>query len=375
MEEYELVREIGKGSYGCVFVACNRRTGKTYAVKRIRVVSTSHYERSCIVNELRVLSAHTCPFIVAFKTAYFADDHVHIVTEYASNGDLARLLRDTKDEGERLTVDRVWNVFLQLCIAVTYLHSIHVIHRDLKPANVFLDADHSVKLGDVGVAKIMRSYLMYGQTQVGTPLYMSPEIMKRERYDAKTDVWSMGCILYETMALAPAFVAHNMNGLRHQVSMGKVNLECCERYYPTTLCSLVPLMLSVNPRSRPPAATLLRREGVKREVERRMLDTFVTPSPHDKRVKPGFHAQCLVPRRMLEWNRVMQELCLPEDTVRLDVATQQRMDAMIRNASSSVSTEEEIARVEEMLVKARRYVVYLEEKLETLKKKGNGRPS
>ena len=367
MNEYELVREIGRGSYGCVYVARNRQTGKTYAVKKISVVSTSHYERNCIVNDLRVLSAHTCPFIVAFKTAYYADDHVHIVTEYASNGDLAGLLRETKNAEARLSVDRVWNVFLQLCIAVTYLHNIHVIHRDLKPANVFLGADHSVKLGDVGVAKIMRSYMMYGQTQVGTPLYMSPEILKRERYDAKTDVWSMGCILYETMALAPAFVAHNLNGLRHQVASGKVNMESCEQNYPKLLCSLVPLMLSVNPRTRCPAASLLRREEVKREVERRMLSPIVCAS-RERRVKPGFHAQCIVPKRMLEWKRVMREFCVPENTVRLDVVTQKRMDAIVKkHASSTMDVDAEIARVEELLTNARRYIVQLEKKLECLK--------
>ena len=87
-------------------------------------------------------------------------------------------------------------------------------NRDIKPANIFIDKYDNVKLGDFGVIKLMKSFMMYGQTQIGTPLYMCPELYKRERYDTKVDNWALGCILYEMMLLKPAFIAKNIYDLK-----------------------------------------------------------------------------------------------------------------------------------------------------------------
>jgi NIMA (never in mitosis gene a)-related kinase len=88
--------------------------------------------------------------------------------------------------------------------AITYLHENNIMHRDLKSANVFLNKDFTIKLGDMNVSKVVNSRNL-NYTQTGTPYYASPEVWKDEPYDFKSDIWSLGCVLYEMICLKPPF--------------------------------------------------------------------------------------------------------------------------------------------------------------------------
>lgn len=99
------------------------------------------------------------------------------------------------------------------------LHDLQILHRDLKSANVFLNKDNTVKLGDMNVSKVAKKGLLY--TQTGTPYYASPEVWKDQPYDNKSDLWSLGCVLYEMASLKPPFRAENMEGLYKKVIRGK----------------------------------------------------------------------------------------------------------------------------------------------------------
>jgi NIMA (never in mitosis gene a)-related kinase len=98
------------------------------------------------------------------------------------------------------------------------LHDVHILHRDLKSANVFLNRDGTAKLGDMNVSKIAKKGLLY--TQTGTPYYASPEVWKDQPYDSKSDIWSLGCVLYESVSLKPPFRADDMAGLYKKVVKG-----------------------------------------------------------------------------------------------------------------------------------------------------------
>lgn len=102
--------------------------------------------------------------------------------------------------------------------ALAILHSRKILHRDLKSANVFLSKDTFAKLGDLNVSKVAKKGLLY--TQTGTPYYASPEVWKDQPYDHKSDIWSMGCVLYEICTLKPPFRANDMNGLYKKVLKG-----------------------------------------------------------------------------------------------------------------------------------------------------------
>lgn len=94
----------------------------------------------------------------------------------------------------------------------------NILHRDLKSANVFLSRNGTVKLGDMNVSKIAKKGLLL--TQTGTPYYASPEVWKDQPYDNKSDIWSLGCVLYEMCALKPPFRADDMEGLFNKVCQG-----------------------------------------------------------------------------------------------------------------------------------------------------------
>jgi NIMA (never in mitosis gene a)-related kinase len=113
---------------------------------------------------------------------------------------------------------QIWTIFIEMVKALRVLHAKNILHRDLKSANVFLQKDGSAKLGDLNVSKVAKKGLLY--TQTGTPYYASPEVWKDQPYDSKSDIWSLGCVLYEMITLKPPFRAQDMNGLFKRVTKG-----------------------------------------------------------------------------------------------------------------------------------------------------------
>jgi NIMA (never in mitosis gene a)-related kinase len=117
--------------------------------------------------------------------------------EYADGGDLSDKVKSVKNKGEYLSEDQILDYFTQMCLAIKHIHDRKIIHRDLKAQNIFLEENGTIKLGDFGIAKVLEQTVGQAQTQVGTPYYISPEIIKGKGYSFATDVWSLGVILYE----------------------------------------------------------------------------------------------------------------------------------------------------------------------------------
>lgn len=110
----------------------------------------------------------------------------------------------------------IWRLINHLLSGLKVLHDLQIVHRDLKCANIFI-AGGCYKLGDLNVSKILKRGLAY--TQTGTPYYASPEVWRDEPYDSKSDIWSLGCAVYEMCALRPPFQARNMEGLYRKVEL------------------------------------------------------------------------------------------------------------------------------------------------------------
>lgn len=178
------------------------------------------------------------------------------MTDFAEGGDLSELIKNCARDRTHLPEATIWKYLYQICQGLKYLHEMHVIHRDIKGANILLNKDKSaVMLGDMNVSKVAKSKYLF--TQTGTPYYASPEVWKDKPYDFKSDIWSLGCLIYELCALVPPFRAKDMESLYAKVLSGKYSR--IPRYYSEDLSGIIGTMLQINPSSRPECAALIKK--------------------------------------------------------------------------------------------------------------------
>ena len=173
--------------------------------------------------------------------------------EYCEKGDLFQKITSFKKNDMTFDEKEIWNIFVQILSGLKTLHESKIFHRDLKSANIFLCKNGTVKIGDMNVSKIAKKGLLY--TQTGTPYYASPEVWKDKPYDHKSDIWSIGCIVYEMCTLKPPFRAENMEGLYKKVIKGvydKIPVR-----YSSDLSECLKMMLHLQPSHRGDCAKLL----------------------------------------------------------------------------------------------------------------------
>lgn len=143
------------------------------------------------------------------------------------------------------------------------LHDKKILHRDLKCANVFVTADKKYKLGDLNVSKVLKKD--FACTQTGTPYYASPEVWKDQPYGVKSDMWSLGCVLYQMAALRPPFTAHDLSGLYKKVCAGV--FERIPYNYSNDLQTVISSLLKLDPKKRPDVDELLQNPAVKKNYK------------------------------------------------------------------------------------------------------------
>lgn len=189
--------------------------------------------------------------IVQYLDAFIANNELYIAFEWAEAGDLKRQIRKANEKGVRFDERTIWRYFAQLCAAILHMHQARIMHRDLKPANIFLTLQGVVKVGDLGLGRHLSENTMEAHSKVGTPLYMSPEVLRGEGYDWKSDVWSLGCILYELAMLRSPFKSEGLNlyGLFQKINKG--DYEAIPPLYSDHLRRLVTRMISLTASNRP----------------------------------------------------------------------------------------------------------------------------
>lgn len=263
--DFQILTKIGEGSYSSVWKVRRISDGQEYAMKKIKLVSLSDKEKQNSVNEVRILASIQDPTIVAYKEAFIEDDsYLCIIMEYAAGGDLYnKILEHTKAKTYFKEQD-VWNYAVQMIQGLKTLHEMKILHRDLKCANIFLDADgKGAKLGDLNVSKVLKNNLVY--TQTGTPYYASPEVWRDQPYDSKSDIWSLGCVIYEMAALKPPFRAKDMPGLYKKVQKGVY--DRIPDHFSNDLANLIGFCLKVSPVMRPTCYQLMKHSVVQRNCK------------------------------------------------------------------------------------------------------------
>ncbi|CAE8734018.1 unnamed protein product [Polarella glacialis] len=176
--------------------------------------------------------------------------------QYCEGGDLATYIKDNLKKKTRIDEYQVMHYFVQILQALQYIHHERILHRDLKTSNLFLMTSKSVvKLGDFGISRVLEGSIEAAMTVVGTPYYMSPEVCENKPYTFKSDVWSLGCVLYELCVLKHAFSADNLLGLVYKIVSDKYE-PIPDRYTPS-LNTLIKRMLEKNADKRPSVRDLL----------------------------------------------------------------------------------------------------------------------
>ncbi|XP_069793291.1 serine/threonine-protein kinase Nek4 isoform X2 [Narcine bancroftii] len=263
MERYVVIRTVGKGSYGEVELVRHGKDMKQYVVKKLNLRSVSSRERKAAEQEAQLLSQLRHPNIVTYRESWEGDDGLlYIVMGYCEGGDLYHKLKEQK--GKLLPESQVVEWFVQVAMALQYLHEKQILHRDLKTQNIFLTRTNIIKVGDLGIAKVLEHQHDMASTLIGTPYYMSPELFCNKPYNHKSDVWALGCCAFEMATLKHAFNAKDMNSLVFKIIEGK--LPPIPKEYSQQLGLMISSMLSRRPEERPDVKAILRKQYIKSHI-------------------------------------------------------------------------------------------------------------
>ncbi|XP_067244705.1 serine/threonine-protein kinase Nek4 isoform X2 [Chanodichthys erythropterus] len=263
MDSYLFVRVVGKGSYGEVNLVRHKSDRKQYVIKKLNLRTSSRRERRAAEQEAQLLSRLKHPNIVTYRESWEGEDcQLYIVMGFCEGGDLYHRLKQQK--GELLPERQVVEWFVQIAMALQYLHEKHILHRDLKTQNIFLTKTNIIKVGDLGIARVLENQNDMASTLIGTPYYMSPELFSNKPYNYKSDIWALGCCVYEMATLKHAFNAKDMNSLVYRIVEGK--LPQMPSKYDPQLGELIKRMLCKKPEDRPDVKHILRQPYIKHQI-------------------------------------------------------------------------------------------------------------
>jgi len=261
LNDFIIEGRLGKGAFATVYKVKRKSDGTVYAMKKVSIKKMSKKEVSDALNEIRLLASVRHPHVVGFLEAFLeGEDYLCIIMEFCAFGDLSAKIERYRKRRSYIDERVIWVYLIQMSEAMKCLHERNIMHRDLKNANVFLAEDGSVKIGDMNVSKVMKEGML--KTQIGTPYYMSPEIWRNQAYDDRSDIWSLGCMIYELAALRPPFLGDSFPELKRNVLAGRYTP--IPHVYSSELASVIGSMVNLNPRNRPTAEELLANPSVEK---------------------------------------------------------------------------------------------------------------
>ena len=263
---YKVIKLLGEGSFGKAFLCSKDSPDSLCVIKQIVIEEMSESDKKDVFNEANILAKLDHQNIIKFYEVFDSKKPKHtlnIVTEYADGGDLSEKIKSQGKTPFKET--EILDYFTQICLALKHIHDKKIIHRDLKSGNVFLMKSGLVKLGDFGIAKGFEKTMDKAKTMVGTPYYLSPEIVEGKPYDNKSDIWSLGVLLYEMMTFKMPFNANSLPMLSAKIIRG--NYTPPPSVYTKDLREIVSKCLTVNPKGRPSISEILRMPIIQNRIK------------------------------------------------------------------------------------------------------------
>eukprot|EP00730_Choanoeca_flexa_P015919 TRINITY_DN7422_c0_g1_i1.p1 TRINITY_DN7422_c0_g1~~TRINITY_DN7422_c0_g1_i1.p1 ORF type:complete len:734 (+),score=144.65 TRINITY_DN7422_c0_g1_i1:51-2252(+) len=266
-DRYTIQRKLGNGTFGAAWLVHDTsQCGQEKVLKRVYLGTLSDDATKHAEKEAEILEKLNHPGILTCFEHFIDSDCLCIITEYCDDGDLSEKLQHFRDTKHVLPEAQVLDYFVQLTMAINYLHNRQVLHRDIKTQNIFLKSNGLLKLGDFGIARVLADGTQAKATTfAGTPFNMSPEALQGMGYNSKSDMWSLGCVLYEICTLEQPFNGAGLLTLLYQI---------CENSPPTLpsnyssdLRSLQSLLWTREPSKRPSAAHVMEMEVIKLHLQ------------------------------------------------------------------------------------------------------------
>ena len=250
INNYTIIERIGVGSYGRIYKVI--KDNKLYVLKEIPINKNVDNEKvESVKNEAEILSSLNNKYIVKYYESFQSGQNIYIVMEYCEKGDLCTYMSERQKKNKLnyyFNEDFIWKLFIQISIGLYYIHSKKILHRDIKTLNIFLTKELNGKIGDLGVAKVLEG-TSHAITFIGTPYYVSPEMCQNKPYNEKSDIWALGCILYELISFCHPFTASNQAALFIKILHG--NYTPLPEKTSRDLVNMVKFILQKNYNKRP----------------------------------------------------------------------------------------------------------------------------
>ncbi|KAM4029217.1 serine/threonine-protein kinase Nek11 [Anomaloglossus baeobatrachus] len=283
-KRYLIQQRLGRGSFGTVYLVLDKKAKEEEKLKVLKDIAVGELNPNETVQanlEAQLLSKLDHPAIVKFHSSFLENTSFCIITEYCEGSDLDCKIKEIKNNDEVISEDQVTEWFIQLLLGVHYMHERRILHRDLKAKNIFLK-NNLLKIGDFGVSRLLMGSCDLATTFTGTPYYMSPEALKHQGYDSKSDIWSVGCILHEMCCLEHAFTGYSFLAVVLKIVEGPT--PSLPDRYSTDLNLLMNRLLSKDPSDRPAAGEILHIPYIAQQLQKVNLRLYGSVLQDDKTI-------------------------------------------------------------------------------------------